>query len=458
MISLNPSDICNSESHLFYQSRQRRPILDRGRGVYLWDTDGKRYLDGSSGAMVSNIGHSNAYVLAAMKAQMDKATFGYRLHFETEPSEALAKKTASLMPEGLDKVFFVSGGSEAVESCLKFARQWALATNRADKWKIISRFPSYHGSTLGALAITGMTQMSQPFAPMMREMPKVPAPTCYLDHDDLDHKQRGLRYAELLKDEILRQDPETVLAFIMEPIGGASTGALVAPDSYYRRVQEICKEFDVLLITDEVMTGGGRTGKFLGGEHWNLKPDLIALSKGFAAGYAPLGAMVARDDMVEKVLDAGGFIHGFTYAGNPLACAAGLAVLEEMENKQLIECAQTQGDKLKQMLIELMDKYPFIGDVRGKGLLLAFELMADRTSKAPLPSSLNAYIRLVEIAYKNGLILYSRRTRGGLEGDHFMVCPPLIITDDEMRHLMELLDKSLFELAKELDLSLGTKK
>jgi adenosylmethionine-8-amino-7-oxononanoate aminotransferase len=389
---------------------------------------------------------------------MDKATFGYRLHFETESSEALAKKTASLMPEGLDRVFFVSGGSEAVESCLKFARQWAIATNRVDKWKIISRFPSYHGSTLGALAITGMTQMTQPFAPMMRDMPKVPAPTCYLDHDDLDHEQRGLRYADLLKDEILRQGADTVLAFIMEPIGGASTGALVAPDSYYRRVQEICKELDVLLITDEVMTGGGRTGKFLGGDHWNLKPDLIAMSKGFAAGYAPLGAMIARGDMVEKVLDAGGFIHGFTYAGNPLACAAGLAVLQEMENKQLIERAQIQGDKLKQMLTELMDKYQFIGDVRGKGLLLAFELMADSTSKMPLLSSLNAYVRLVEIAYKNGLIIYSRRTRGGLEGDHFMVCPPLIISDDEMLHLLEMLDKSLFELATELGLSIGANK
>jgi adenosylmethionine-8-amino-7-oxononanoate aminotransferase len=380
------------------------------------------------------------------------------LHFETQASEQLAKKTAALMPEGLDSVFFVSGGSEAVESCLKFARQWALATNRPDKWKIISRFPSYHGSTLGALAITGMTQMTQPFAPMMCDMPKVPAPTCYLDHDDLDHEQRGLRYAELLKDEILQQGADTVLAFIMEPIGGASTGALVAPDSYYRRVQAICKEFDVLLITDEVMTGGGRTGKFLSGDHWNLKPDLIAMSKGFAAGYAPLGAMIARSDMVEKVLDAGGFIHGFTYAGNPLACAAGLAVLEEIENKQLIERAQIQGGKLKQMLTDLMDKYRFIGDVRGKGLLLAFELMADRTSKAPLPSSLNAYVRLVEIAYKNGLIIYSRRTRGGLEGDHFMVCPPFIISDDEMRHLLELLDKSLFELATELGLSLGAKK
>ena len=182
------------------------------------------------------------------------------------------------------------------------------------------------------------------------------------------------------------------------------------------------------------------------------------MSKGFAAGYAPLGAMVARGDMVEKVLDAGGFIHGFTYAGNPLACAAGLAVLEEIENKQLIEQAQIQGDKLKQMLTDLMDKYWFIGDVRGKGLLLAFELMSDRISKAPLPSSLNVYVTLVEIAYKNGLIIYSRRTRGGLEGDHFMVCPPFIISDDEVHHLLELLDKSLFEFAIELGLSLGAKK
>lgn len=430
-------------------------MLDRGQGVYLWDTDGKRYLDGSSGAMVSNIGHANTYVLNAMKAQMDKATFGYRLHFETGPSEALATKTVSLMPEGLDKVFFVSGGSEAVESCLKFARQWALASNRKDKWKVISRFPSYHGSTLGALAVTGMTQMSQPFEPMMQEMPKVPAPTCYLDHDDLDDEQRGLRYAELLKDEIRHQGADTVLAFIMEPIGGASTGALVAPDSYYRRVQEICKEFDVLLITDEVMTGGGRTGKFLAGEHWGLKPDLIALSKGFAAGYAPLGAMVARGDMVEKVLDAGGFIHGFTYAGNPLACSAGLAVLEELEKKQLIEQAQVQGDKLKQRLVNLMDKYPFIGDVRGKGLLLAFELMADHETKAPLPAALNAHSKLVEIAYENGLIIYARRTRGGLEGDHFMICPPLTISDEEIDHLLEMLDTSLLELAEELNLPMG---
>jgi len=418
----------------------------------MWDTDDKRYIDGSSGAMVSNIGHSDPAVLAAMRQQMERATFGYRLHFETEVSEAMARATAERMPAGLDKVFFVSGGSEAVESCLKFARQWALATEQPQKWKVISRFPSYHGSTLGALAITGMDVMTEPFAPMLQSMPKIPAPTCYLDQDDLSLEERGLRYAEYLRDEILRQGPETVLAFIMEPIGGASTGALVAPDSYQQRIQAICREFDILLICDEVMTGGGRTGRFLGGDHWQLQPDLIAISKGFAAGYAPLGAMVARNEMVEAVLDAGGFIHGFTYAGNPLACAAGLAVLEQLEQRQLVQHAATQGTLLKQALQHLQRRYPFIGDVRGKGLLLAFELMSDPISKAPLPVELNAFNRLVDIAYDNGLIIYSRRTRGGSKGDHFMVCPPLIISDAQIDELIGLLDKSLLQFAQEAKL------
>jgi len=426
-------------SNLFYQTRQRRPMLDRGEGVYLYDVHGKAYLDGSSGAMVANIGHANPRVLAAMRRQMEKATFGYRLHFENEPAEQLAARTAQRMPAGLDRVFFVSGGSEAVESCIKLARQWALAVGEGQRWKVISRFPSYHGATLGALALTGMAQMSAPFAPMMREMPKIAAPTCYLDRDNLSDDERGLRYAELLREQILREGPETVLAFICEPIGGAATGALVPPDSYLPRIREICDEFGLLLIFDEVMTGAGRTGQFLGGDHWPAaRPDIVALSKGFAAGYAPLGAMVADQRLVEPVLAAGGFIHGYTYAGNPLACAAGLAVFDEIERQGLIERAASQGDKLKAALAALMARYPFIGDVRGRGLLLAFELVADRASMAPLPAALNAHAELVDEAYSRGLIIYSRRTRGGRVGDHFMVCPPLIISDDE---LGELLDK-----------------
>jgi len=432
-----------SDSHLFYQTTARRPRVARADGIYLWDTNGKRYIDASSGPMVSNIGHSNPRVLAAMKQQMDSATFAYRLHFENDAAESLATLTASLMPAGLDRIFFVSGGSECVESCLKLARQYAFVNGQQKRWKVISLFPSYHGSTLGAVAVTGMHQFVEPFREMIKEMPKIPAATCYLDHDELTHEERGLRYAELLRTEIERQGPESVLAFIMEPVGGASTGALVAPDSWYREIQNICREYGVLLIADEVMTGAGRTGRFLASEHWDLKPDIIAMAKGFAAGYAPLGAMAANRDIVATVMENGGFAHGYTYAGNPLACATGLAVLEEVLQQDLITNAAERGNRLKSLLSDLMDRYPFIGDVRGKGLLLAFELVADRDTMEPLPAELNAHVKLVEEAYRRGLIIYSRRTRGGTIGDHFMVCPPLIVSDADLDEILQLLTESL---------------
>lgn len=437
-------------SHLFYQSRQPRPVLDRGEGIYLYATDGRRYIDGSSGAMVSNIGHSNPAVLEAMRAQMAKATFGYRLHFQTEAAEKLAARTADHLPDGLDRVFFVSGGSEAVESAIKLARQYAVTQGEGSRWKVIARHPSYHGCTLGALALTGYDPLTQPFAPMMREMPKIPAPTAYLDRDGLTMEERGLRYAEMLRTEIERQGPESVLAFIMEPVGGASTGALVAPDSYYARIREICDEYGILLIYDEVMSGAGRTGAFIAAEHWRIVPDIIVLSKGFAAGYAPLGATVARTDIVEAVLDAGGFLHGFTYAGNPLACAAGLAVLGEIERLGLVENAASMGALLRTRLEGLMARHPLIGDVRGKGLLLAFELVADRSTMSPLPKGLNAHQRIVDLAYDRGLIVYSRRTRGGREGDHVLVCPPLIVTAAQVDEIVGVLDDALTAFAAEI--------
>ncbi|KOF14286.1 aminotransferase [Ensifer adhaerens] len=439
-------------SHLFYQSRLRRPLVDRAEGIYLWDQDGRRVIDGSSGAMVVNIGHGNRNVLEAMKRQMDRVTFAYRLHFENEPAEELARRAAEKLPEGMDKIFFVPGGWEAVESCLRLARQWAVATGQKERWKVISRFPSYHGGTLGALAVTGYAALSDPFSPMMREMPKVPAPTAYLDRDNLSMEQRGIKYADMLEDRIQSEGPESVLAFIMEPIGGASTGALVAPDSYYKRIREICDKYGILLIHDEVMSGAGRTGKFLGGDHWDCKPDLIALSKGFASGYCPLGAMAAPSRLVQPVLDAGGFQHGFTYAGNPLACAAGLAVLDEIDRLGLIDNAAVMGDALKAELVALSERFPFIGDVRGKGLLLAAEFVSDRETMRPLPKELNAHQRVVDLAYERGLIIYSRRTRGGVEGDHFLVCPPMIITREQIGEIVAILGDVLEQLAVELNL------
>lgn len=439
-------------SHLFFQTHQRRPQLDRAEGVYLWDVAGRRYLDGSSGAMVSNIGHSNPRVIEAMREQMARATFGYRLHFENAPAEGLAALIARLAPAGHDKVFFVSGGSEAVESAIKLARQHAVATGQTKRWRVISRTPSYHGATLGALALTGYAPLTQAFEPMLKAMPKIAAPTCYLDRDALSQEERGLRYAEMLREKILEVGPETVLAFIMEPVGGASTGALVAPDSYYGRVREICDEFGVLLIYDEVMSGAGRTGRFLAAEHWGIDPDILALAKGFGAGYAPLGAVTAKQPIVDAVLDRGGFLHGFTYAGNPIACAAGLAVTQEILDRDLLAHTRRIGAHLKSELQGLQGRYPFIGDVRGKGLLLAFEIVADPESMQPLPPQANAYLRLVELAYARGLIIYSRRTRNGVEGDHFMVCPPMIVTEAHVGEILDRLCDSLDALAKELAL------
>lgn len=445
-------------SALFYQSELRRPLFSHSEGIYLWDINGKCYIDGSSGAMVSNIGHSNPSVLAAMAAQMNKGTFAYRLHFENEPAEKLADELVARSPAGLDKVFFVSGGSEAVESCLKLGRQWALATGQSSRHKVISCFPSYHGCTFGALSVTGYTPLSEPFDAMMQAMPKIPAPRCYLERENHSEEDDdlGLHYAENLRNEILKQGADSVLAFIYEPVGGASTGALVAPSTFHRRIQEICREFGILLILDEVMTGVGRTGRFLAAEHWQIEPDMIALSKGLAAGYSPLGAMLASNRLVDPVLANGGFMHGFTSAGNPLSCAAGLAVLNELDSLDLVANCEQRGIELKAGLEKLMSKYPFIGDVRGKGLLQAFELVSERKSMAPLPKELNAHLILVDIAYENGLIIYSRRTRGGVEGDHFLICPPLSVSSKQICDILSLLETSLEQFANVLLTSLNT--
>ncbi len=439
-------------SKLFYQSGSRRPMFERSLGVHVWTSDGARYIDASSGAMVSNIGHSNPRVLAAMREQMARGTFAYRLHFESEPAERLATAIGRLSPPGLTRVFFASGGSEAVESAIKLARQYALARGEASRTQIISRYPSYHGSTFGTLAVTGYDPLTRPFAPMYRDMPKIPAPRAYLDRDNLSDDEKGLKYAQALREKIEEIGPEQALAFIMEPIGGASTGALVAPDSYYQRVRDICDEYGLLLIYDEVMTGVGRTGKFLAAEHWGQSPDIIVLGKGLGAGYAPLSAVVSRSDIVEAVLADGGFMHGYTYAGNPLACSAGLAVLKEILEGDLIGNAAGMGEILKGRLTELMDRFPFIGDVRGKGLLLAFELVRDRSTMESLPKELNAFHRLVEIAYANKLVIYARRTRGGDCGDHFLVCPPMIATEADIGEIMEKLLQSLAQFAREASL------
>ena len=433
----------NARSHLFYQTDHPRPTLDRAEGIYLWDMSGHRFIDGSSGAMVCNIGHSNPHVLAAMKAQMDRSTFGYRLHFVTEASEALATRLVSHAWPGMDRVFFVSGGSEAVETAMKLARQYAVAVGQASRWKVISRWPSYHGCTLGALSVTGYDALTDPFLPMLVAMPKVPAPRAWLDGLDPADPATGAHYAAMLDAEIIAQGPQSVLAFILEPVGGASTGALVPPAGYMEAVRAICTRHGVLLIHDEVMSGGGRLGTMFGGQNWPAPPDIIAVSKGFGAGYVPLGAVLARGDLVDAVLAEGPFAHGFTYAGNPLACAAGLAVIEEIERQGMMANSLTIGALLKARLTALMDRFAVIGDVRGMGLLMAFELVADRVTKEPLPPALAACDRLTEQAYARGLIVYPRRSRGGYAGDHILIAPPMITTPAQVDEIMERLTAAI---------------
>jgi adenosylmethionine-8-amino-7-oxononanoate aminotransferase len=286
----------------------------------------------------------------------------------------------------------------------------------------------------------------------MQVMPKVPAPRAWLDGLDPDDPATGLHYAAILDERIREEGPETVLAFILEPVGGASTGALVPPAGYMEAVREVCDRHGVLLIHDEVMSGGGRTGRFLGGQHWDAAPDIVAVSKGFGAGYVPLGAMIAKGEIVDRVLAAGGFLHGFTYAGNPLACAAGVAVLEEIDRHGMMANADTVGALLRRGLAGLMERFPFIGDVRGKGLLLAFELVADRETKAPLPPGLRAFDRLTEEAYRRGLIVYPRRSRGGYSGDHIIVAPPMITTPAQVGEIMERLSDALMAFARDCQL------
>lgn len=445
--------VARRPSYLFYQTGARRPLIDRAEGIHIWAEDGRRFIDGASGAMVSGIGHSNPRVLEAMRQQMERVTFTFRLQFENEPAEELARELVGVLPAHLDRIFFTSGGSESVETALKMARQYAVATGQLTRAKVISLRPSYHGVTLGALSVSGYDPLVDPFTPMITSMPKIPAPTAYRDVDDLTMQERGLRYAELLRAEIEAQGPETVLAFIMEPVGGASTGALVAPDSYYPRIAEICEHYGVLLIYDEVMSGAGRTGRYLAAQHWGQAPDLVALSKGLGGGYAPLGAIATSSRLVEPVMEAGGFQHGFTYAGNPLACAAGRAVLRETVENDLCANADQRGTHLLERLDALRSRFGFIGDVRGKGLLTGIELVGDGWDV--LPPQLNAHQRVAELAYERGLIVYSKRTRGGYEGDHVMVCPPLIATDDQIDEIVDVLTDALTAFADETGLARG---
>jgi adenosylmethionine-8-amino-7-oxononanoate aminotransferase len=438
---------------LFYARSvaRNRPTVDRAEGIYVWDTAGRRYIDACSGPVVSNIGHGNPRVLEAMVAQAKKVAYASRALFENQPNIDLADLVTRLAGPGLERAFFVSGGSEATEAAIKLARQYAVVRGETGRWKVIARDPGYHGATLGALGVTGDPDSRRLFGAQAQLMPLVPAPFTYRLPPNHTADSYARHCAAELDAVIRREGADTVLAFVMEPVGGLATGALVAPDHYYRAIREICDRHGVLLIYDEVMSGAGRTGTFLAVEHWPAaRPDLVTLAKGVSAGYTPLGAVLAPAKMVEAVAGAGGFLHGHTYSANPLSCAIALAVVREMVDRDLMGNAARMGVVLRQRLDAIKARSAILGDVRGMGLLQAIEIVADKETKAIFPAERQAVYRIIELGIERGLLLYSRRTANGKYGEWLMVCPPLIVTEAEIGEIARLIEETLAAYEAEL--------
>jgi adenosylmethionine-8-amino-7-oxononanoate aminotransferase len=428
---------------LFYQTGKKLPFIKKAEGIYMWDHTGKEYIDACSGAVISNIGHGSQKVAKVIAEQAGAAFFAYRTHFENEPGVRLAMDLVEYSAPHLNRVYYVSGGSEAVESAMKLCRQYFYDTGQGSRHVFISRTPSYHGSTLGSLALTSYAPLEIPFRPLIKAYPKIPAPYCYRCAYHKEYPQCNLECARALEKTILEQGPENVAAFVAEPVGGASTGALVPPEGYFSIIQETCRKYGIFLILDEVMTGFGRTGKLFAYEHWNIEADIVALSKGMGSGYYPLGAIMARKSIVDEVVGNGGFAHGHTYAGNPMACAVGLEVFRIIREEHLPENAAAMGKLLKTGLKELEERYGIIGQVRGKGLLLALELVKDRDTREPFPAERNLNMLLTNEAYDEGLIIYPRRSINGLSGDHVLVAPPLILKEDQVAQILDRLDRAL---------------
>lgn len=431
-----------TDSPLFYQLGPSLPEVSHADGVMIWDTQGKDYLDGCSGAISCSLGHGRQDIRDAMLAQMEKVSFTYRTQFENAPALALGHQLVELLDAELGKVFFISSGSEAVESALKLARQYFVAEGQLQRRRFMSLRPSYHGSTMGALGMTGYQPLEAPFTNMTHASIKVPAPDFYRhqDSDDDAHVDRVLAETRAAMEAA---EPESLIGFVLEPIGGASTGARLLGKRYLQGVRALCDEFGCLLIADEVLTGVGRTGTWFACQHYQVVPDILVTAKGLGAGYYPIGAMLARNYIVEAVMASGGFQHGHTYAGNPLACATGLAVIEAIKRDNLLENTRQRGAQLEAGLRALADRYDWIGHVRGAGLLWGVELVADKTSRQPFPAEQNRFAQITALAKQEGLLIYPRRTLDGIAGDHFLVSPPLTIQANEVETLLERLERAM---------------
>lgn len=420
-------------------------MIDYGKGCYLYDRDGKKYLDGASGAVTANIGHGVREIVEAMYAQASKISFVYRSQFTNEAAEQLAKKIAMKTKGSLNWSFFVNSGSEATETAIKIAIQYWQEKGFPDKTKILSRWVSYHGITLGALSMSGHSERRIRFTPLLQDFPAINPPYCYRCPYKSEAPECGFPCAYELDTVIRRNGPEKIAAFIAEPIVGAAGGAITPPDGYYGIIKDICDEHQILFIADEVMTGFGRTGTMLALEHWGIEPDIVAFGKGMGAGYAPIAATLVSDSVTEPILQGSKVImSGHTLSANPQSCAVSYAVLEYLEKNRLFEKVEIKSKYLLRSLRKLQKEYPQIGDIRGKGLLLGLEFVQKATTKESFPRHLQITKKITAAAQKNGLILYPAGAGlDGRTGDAILLAPPLTISTSEIDSLLLLLRKSL---------------
>jgi adenosylmethionine-8-amino-7-oxononanoate aminotransferase len=428
-------------SHVFHRHlRQDYPVAVAGDGPYLIDAAGKRYLDGSGGAAVSCLGHGHPAIVAAVREQVGRLEYAHTSFLSSAPAEALADDLVAHAPAGLDAVYFVSGGSEGVEAALKMAVQYQAECGRPGKNRLIARWQSYHGNTLGALSAGGNRWRRAQFPSLLLE-DIAHIEECYAYRGQRAGEtpgQYGQRMAQALEDEIQRMGPDTVAAFIAEPVVGATMGAVTAAPGYFRRIREICDRHGVLLILDEVMCGMGRTGTLHACEQEGVTPDLLVVAKGLGAGYQPIGAVLVHSRIVQALREGSGFFqHGHTYLGHPVACAAALAVQREI--RPLLPQVRSHGEVLQGLLQQRLGAHPNVGDLRGRGLFRAIELVADRPSKAPLPPAQKVHARIKAAAFERGLLCYPMGgTVDGQQGDHVLLAPPFVCS---ISHLEELVGK-----------------
>ncbi len=433
-------------SHVFHRSNLAKyPVAVKGDGIYIVDSEGKRYLDGSSGAAVSCLGHSNKEVVQAIADQAAQLSYAHSGFFTTEPMEELAELLISKAPKGIERVYFVSGGSEAVEAAIKLARQYFLETGKPEKKRVIARWQSYHGNTIGALSAGGNKWRRIPYMPLLVEMNHISPSYEYRGKLEGESTfEYGQRIANELETQILELGSENVMAFIAEPVVGATMGCVPAVEGYLKRIKEICEKYEVLLILDEVMCGMGRTGTLFACEHDGITADIITIAKGLGAGYQPVGAMLVSGKIYDAVTAGSGFFqHGHTYIGHALACAASLQVQKIIERDGLLENVKSKGNLLQKTLKERFASNPFVGDIRGRGLFQGVEFVTDKKTKTPFESNQKINVKIKNAAMKEGLMCYAMGgTIDGINGDHIMFAPPFIINEQQV---MEIVDK--FEIA-----------